>query len=36
MWPRIVHAEARRELQKRDEAWLADRAGELAEAEGQE
>ena len=35
MWPRLVHAEARRELQKRDEAWLADRARELAEAEGQ-
>ena len=26
MWPRLVHAEARRELQKREEAWLADRA----------
>ena len=25
MWPRLVHAEARRELQKRDEARLADR-----------
>ena len=35
MWPRLVHAEARRELQKRDEAWLADRARELAEAGGQ-
>ena len=35
MWPRIVHAEARRELQKRDEAWLADRVRELAEAGGQ-
>ena len=35
MWPRVVHAEARRQLQKRDEAWLADRARELAEAGGQ-
>ena len=35
MWPRLVHAEARRELQKRDEAWLADSARELAEAGGQ-
>ena len=35
MWPRLVHAEARRELQKRDEGWLADRARELAEAGGQ-
>ena len=35
MWPRLVHAEARRELQKRDEAWLSDRARELAEAGGQ-
>ena len=35
MWPRLVHAEARRELQKPDEAWLADRARELAEAGGQ-
>ena len=35
MFPRLVHAEARRELQKRDEAWLADRARELAEAGGQ-
>ena len=35
MWLGLVHAEARRELQKRDEAWLADRARELAEAEGQ-
>ena len=35
MWPRLVHAEARREIQKRDEAWLADRARELAEAGGQ-
>ena len=35
MWPRLVHAEARREFQKRDEAWLADRARELAEARGQ-
>ena len=35
MWPRLVHAEARRELQKRDEAWLVDRARELAEAGGQ-
>ena len=34
MWPRLVHAEARRELQKRDEAWLADCARELAEAGG--
>ena len=33
--PRLVHAEARRKLQKRDEAWLADRARELAEAGGQ-
>ena len=32
MWP---HAEARREFQKRDEGWLADRARERAEAEGQ-
>ena len=30
MCPRLVHADARRELQKRDEAWLEDRAGELA------
>ena len=30
-----VHAEARRELQKRDEQWLADRAREQAEAGGQ-
>ena len=35
MWPRLVHAEARRELQKRDEAWLADFARELTEAGGQ-
>ena len=35
MWPRLVHAEARRELQKRDEAWLADCAKELAETGGQ-
>ena len=35
MWPRLVHAEARRELQKRDEAWHAERARELAEAGGQ-
>ena len=35
MWPRLVHAEARRELQQRDEAWPADRARELAEAGGQ-
>ena len=35
MWPRLFHAEARRELQKRDEAWLADRAREFAEAAGQ-
>ena len=35
MWPRLVHAEARRELQKRDEAWLADLARELTEAGGQ-
>ena len=35
MWPRLVHAEARREIQKRDEACLADRARELAEARGQ-
>ena len=35
MWPRLVHAEARRELQKRDEAWLADRVRELAETGGQ-
>ena len=35
MWSRLVHAEARRELQKRDEAWLAERARELAEAGGQ-
>ena len=28
MWPRLVHAEARRELQKRDEACLADRVPE--------
>ena len=35
MWPRLVHAEARRELQKRDEAWLADRAKDHAEAGGQ-
>ena len=34
MWPRLVHAEARRELQKRDEVWLADRARELAQAGG--
>ena len=33
--PRLVHAEARRELQKRDEQWLADRARDLAEAGGQ-
>ena len=32
MWPRLLHAEARRELQKRDEAWLT--ARELAEAGG--
>ena len=32
MWPQFVHAEIRRELQKRDEAWLADRARELASA----
>ena len=31
MWPRLVHAEARRELQKRDEAWLEDRAREQGE-----
>ena len=30
MWPRLVQAEARRELQTRDEAWLEDRARELA------
>ena len=35
LWPRLVHAEARRELQKRDEQWLADRARELAEVGGQ-
>ena len=35
MWPQLVHAEARREPQKRDEAWLADRARELAEEGGQ-
>ena len=35
LWPRLAHAEARRELQKRDEQWLADRARELAEAGGQ-
>ena len=35
MWPRLVHAEARRELQKRDEAWLPDGATEVAEARGQ-
>ena len=35
MWPSLVQAEARRELQQRDEAWLADRARELAEAGGQ-
>ena len=35
LWPRLVHAEARRELQKREEAWLADRARERAEAGGQ-
>ena len=34
-WPRVVHAETRRELQKRDGAWLADRAREAAEAVGQ-
>ena len=34
LWPRHVHAEARRELQKRDEAWLADRA-RVPEAGGQ-
>ena len=34
-WHRVVHAEARRELQKPDESWLADRARELAEARGQ-
>ena len=26
VWPRLVHAEARRELQKRDQAWLEDRS----------
>ena len=35
MSPRLVHAKATRELQKRDEAWLADCARELAEARGQ-
>ena len=35
MWPRLIHAEAMRELLKRDEAWLADHARELAEAGGQ-
>ena len=35
MWPRPVHAEARRELHKRGEALLADRARERAEAGGQ-
>ena len=35
MWPRLVHAEARRELQNRVEACLADRARELAVAGGQ-
>ena len=34
-WPRLVRTEARRELQKRDEQWLADRARELVEAGGQ-
>ena len=34
MWSRLVHAEARRTLRKRDEAWLADRVRELAEAGG--
>ena len=34
MWSRLVHAEARRVLQKRDEAWLADRTRELAEPGG--
>ena len=36
LWLRLIHAEARRELQKRDEAWLADCARELTEAGGQE
>ena len=35
LWPRVVHAVTRRELQKRDGAWLADRAREAAEAGGQ-
>ena len=35
MWPRLTHAETRRELQKSDEALLADCARELAEAGGQ-
>ena len=35
MWPRLINTEARRELQKRDVAWLAHRARELAEAGGQ-
>ena len=35
MWPQLVHAEARQELPKRDEAWRADRARGLAEAGGQ-
>ena len=35
MWPQLVHAEARQELQKRDEARLADRAREIAQPGGQ-
>ena len=35
LWPRLVHAEARRELQKRHEARLADRACELPKARKQ-